>query len=153
VLLPPPHLLPLPLPLLLLSLSLLSLLLPQPPPGPPPDAGGCRAGAITCWDLALLLTYLGLVGCVVAGVVVRRKRLQQQYLEASLGLEGGWGVCCAVLCCSVLCCAGLPCGAGKVLGWCIPSSTCSCGAQCGTLATLGQRQHAANGAAITAPTA
>jgi len=70
---------------------LLLLLLLQPPSGPPPDAGGCRVGAITCWDLTLILSYIGLVGAVVAGVVVRRKRLQQQHLETALGLEGEGG--------------------------------------------------------------
>ena len=34
----------------------------QPHPGPPPEPRTCRAGAITCWDLALLLTYIALVG-------------------------------------------------------------------------------------------
>jgi len=74
--------------MLLLLLLLCCLLLLQPPSGPPPDAGGCRVGAITCWDLTLILSYIGLVGAVVAGVVVRRKRLQQQHLETALGLEG-----------------------------------------------------------------
>jgi hypothetical protein len=66
----------------------LLVLAPQPPAGPPRDAGGCRVGAITCWDLTLILTYICLVGCIMSGIVIRRKRLQQQHLEASLGLEG-----------------------------------------------------------------
>lgn len=71
-----------------------SLITKQPPPGPPPDAGGCRAGAISCWDLTLILSYICLVGCVVSGMVVRRKRMQQQSMESSLGLEGVWACVC-----------------------------------------------------------
>ncbi|KAF6262418.1 multidrug efflux transporter AcrB transmembrane domain-containing protein [Scenedesmus sp. NREL 46B-D3] len=32
-----------------------------PTPGPPPETRTCRAGAISCWDLSLLLTYIALV--------------------------------------------------------------------------------------------
>eukprot|EP00883_Tetradesmus_obliquus_P007421 jgi/Sobl393_1/18043/SZX70998.1 len=58
-----------------------------PTPGPPPESRTCRAGAISCWDLTLLLTYIALVAGT-ATVYVRNKRAKdRQLLDAQLGLE------------------------------------------------------------------
>lgn len=56
----------------------------QPPSGPPPDKRRCRAGAITCWDLTLILAYIFMV-LAVGGAFVYQKRLRElQDREAEL---------------------------------------------------------------------
>ena len=50
-----------------------------PPPAPAPGGrgkGGCRAGAVSCWDLALILGYI-VLALAAGGAVAYQKRLRE----------------------------------------------------------------------------
>jgi hypothetical protein len=74
---------------------------PQPPSGPPAGHRGCRAGAVTCWDLTLILSYIGLAFGVGGAFVYHRRAKSEADLEATLfggrtrGLRQGPGASAA----------------------------------------------------------